>query len=94
MLVHNRNAGLARIRPTLLVVLSARRRPDRADHGDFGVRGFDGVENLLEAVLEHVVDQVLVADAEILQIERLDMAHLLVAESALQKSMRPSTSSM
>ena len=75
MLVHDRNAGLARIRPTLLVVLSARRRPDRADHGDFGVRGFDGVENLLEAVLEHVVDQVLVADAEILQIERLDMAH-------------------
>ena len=101
MLVHDRNAGLARIRPTLLVVLSARRRPDRADHGDFGVRGFDGVENLLEAVLEHVVDQVLVADARysrlngsIWPIAARLAAHLLVAESALQKSMRPSTSSM
>ena len=75
MLVHDRNAGLARIRPTLLVVLSARRRPDRADHGDFGVRGFDGVENLLEAVLEHVVDEILIADAEVFEAERLRMAH-------------------
>lgn len=73
--VDDRDAGLARVVPALLVVAAGRRRADRADDGDLRVRGLDGIEDALEAVLEHVVDEILVADAEVFEAERLGMAH-------------------
>ena len=75
MFVDNRQTRFARVLPAFLVILTAGGGTDGADDDDVRICGFDGVENLLEAVLEHVVDKILVADAEIFEAERLRMAH-------------------
>ena len=101
MLVNDGNAGFTRILPTSLVVGTARSRADRANHNNIRVGGLDRVEDLLEAVPEHVIDEIFVADAQIFKVERFRMTHAarlaphsVVAASPLQNSTKCSTSSM
>ena len=75
MLVNDGNAGFTRILPTSLVVGTARSRTDRANHNNIRVGGLDRVEDLLEAVPEHVIDEIFVADAQIFKVERFRMTH-------------------
>ena len=103
MLVNDGNAGFTRILPTSLVVGTRLpgSRTDRANHNNIRVGGLDRVEDLLEAVPEHVIDEIFVADAQIFKVERFRMTHAarlaphsVVAASPLQNSTKCSTSSM
>ena len=75
MFVDDRQARFARVFPTFLIVLAAGGWSDGADDDDVRVCGFDGIEDLLEAVFEHVVDEVFIADAEVFEAERFRVAH-------------------
>ena len=75
MFVDDRYAGLARVLPAFLIVLTAWGRPDGANDDDVGICGLDRVEDLLETILEHRVDEVFVADAEVFEAEWLGMSH-------------------
>ena len=75
MLVDDGNARFARVLPAGFIVWAARSRADRTDDDDIRVGGFDSVEDLLETVLEHVIDEILVADAQIFKVERFRMTH-------------------
>ena len=100
MFVDNRQTRFARVLPAFLVILTAGGGTDGADDDDVRICGFDGVENLLEAVLEHVVDKILVADARYSRPNgsgwpmAARLAPHSVAVLPLQNSMRWSTSSM
>lgn len=101
MLVHDRNAGLARIRPTLLVVLSARRRPTVPTTVISGCAALTASKICWKRFLNTSsirsslpMPRYSRLNGSIWPIAARLAAHLLVAESALQKSMRPSTSSM
>ena len=75
MFVDDRQTRFARVLPAFLIILTAGGGTDGADDDDVRICGFDGVENLLEAVFEHVVDEILVADAEVFEAERLRVTH-------------------
>ena len=75
MLVNNGNTGFTCILPTSLIVGATRSRTDRANHNNIRVGGLDLVEDLLEAVLEHVIDKIFVANAQIFKVERFRMTH-------------------
>ena len=75
VLVHDRHVQFAGDAPSLVVIMAARVRADRADDRDLGMRGTHRVINTTEPVLENGIDPVLVADAEVFQPERLRMPH-------------------
>ena len=91
VLVHHWNAQLVGDLPAVVEIFSAVRRPHGANDGDLGVLRLHRVVNHFEPLEEDRRDAVLVADAEVFQVERLGMAgggpH--GAPSGRRRSVRP-----